>query len=413
MHKRFVSYVLFLATIAAVFMVVVIQPRNTVFHKLQAGQADRYYGADTCMMGNGISCEEYAAMMAAASACSGNGGTWNWTTNQCVPAASSCNGTSCNQMTCEMAGYYWDGSSCYLTNPGNGSGSSSSSDSPVALGGVSANEKLSQRIESECLAHVERSGYAPIIKKYGWFNNVRVYANNACTYAYLSTNGKFSSNNDLYLVADLVARDNATRAEDIGLLYTALENAPAEKDKQSLDDYLNPDKDGIAKYLKSVMEIMAEFNDRSSTPAYLVNPLPYVTAHAAADWNKANGTHIVSLEEKFIALLPKTEEAAAEQPNVPAPEKITEEPVPAAEHPATVTKAEPAEETPLAPQRVGLLTKILNKLKGIRDDGIENGIERKAVTPDLGELQKDFEYQQELIGTFNEAHEKLCAQIGC
>ncbi|MDO8582809.1 MAG: hypothetical protein Q7R63_02340, partial [bacterium] len=315
MTERAISYLLLLAATVAVLLVVVIQPRNTLVQKQRMLQGTNPNLADTCMTAYGMSCEAFTLMMA----CTSQGGTWDMAGQSCTPAPTQCGGQSCDYMTCQAAGYYWDGSSCYLTNPN----SSSSSGEPAAIGGVGANERLAQRIESQCLAHVEKSGYGETVRKYGWYNNIRTYANNACTYAYLATNGKYGSNNDLYLIPNLLTNDYAVRQEDIGMLYQALEDVPAQKKDQSLDDYLNPEKEGAAKRLKDIMDIMEAYNnlttDQKESPAWLTEPLPHTTKDAAAKWNAQYGTKIISLEEKLFALLPKPEEKIAEQPAEPAP----------------------------------------------------------------------------------------------
>jgi len=407
MTERVISYLLLLGAAIAVLMVVIVQPHNTAVYKKHMQEARAPLGADVCMMG-GMTCDQYQTML-----CAGQGGTWNSTTQTCTPPQTTCNGQACSQMTCEAAGYTWDvmGETCLIGNQNNNGGTGDA----LAIGGVSTNERLAQRIESQCLSHVERSGYGDTVKKYGWFADVRTYANNACTYAYLATNGKFGSNNDLYLVANLLTNDYAVREEDMGLLYQALENAPAQKKGQTLSDYLDPTKDGVAKYLKAVMDIMATFNDTTTDqkvkPAYLTEPLPYVTQKDAAAYNAAHGTKIISVEEKFLALLPKPEEVLTPQPEEPVTPIIVPEP----KHPeAIIKKVEPTEEAPSISQRVAIvLNKIVNKLKGIREEGLEKGIAHTAITPSLGALQKDFEYQQAIIKAFDEAHDNLCAKIGC
>lgn len=383
MTERVISYLLLLAVTTAVLLVVIIQPRNTAIQKQKIIQKANFSLAS---MEDIESNPEYILMLA----CTSNGGVWNGTTCE-YPS-------EVDEATCITAGYAWMNGQCYYSPPSQ----SSSSETP-AVGGISANEELSRRIESQCLAHVEQSGYAPIIKEYGWFNNVRVYANNACTYAYLITNGKFSSNNDLYLISDLLVNNLATHKEDIGMLYTALENAPAQKKGQSLDDYLNPNKDGVAGYLKSVMDVMATFNDLTTdqkiNPTYLTEPLPYVTKKAAATYNAAYGTKIISLEEKLLALLPKPEKeeilVVIQKPK-PEIKEIEQK----KEVIAALQQAKP--EAPSTQQRVALLfTKILNKLKGIREQGIEKGITRTTIQRDINAITKDFLHTQKVIKTFN------------
>src|SRR3989344_3458539 len=318
MTERAISYLLLLAATVAVLLVVVIQPRNTLVQKQRMLQGTNPNLAQTCMMTETMTCEQYAATMAAMSACSSNGGTWNTTTQSCTPPATTCNGSGCTAETCQAmanmgGGYSWNAETqtCNIT-----SGSESSSNVP-AIGGISANEKLSQRIESQCLAHVEKSGYGETVRKYGWYNNIRTYANNACIYAYLATNGKYGSNNDLYLIPNLIMNDYAVRQEDIGMLYQALEDVPSLKDflaqgkGESLDDYLNPTKDGAAGRLKAIMDIIAAYNDlttdQKASPTWLAEPMPHTTKDAAAKWNAQYGTKIVSLKEKLLALLPEPE----------------------------------------------------------------------------------------------------------
>ncbi len=304
MTERVISYLLLLAATVAVFLVVIVQPRNTLTQKQRILQRTNPNLADVCM---GMPCDEYYAMMEAM-ACKTGGGTWS--NGVCTPPATTCNGSSCTAETCQAmanmgGGYYWNAETqtCNITS------ASGSSGSVAAIGGLSANEQVAQRIESQCLKHVEKSGYGETVKKYGWYNNIRTYANNACTYAYLATNGKYSSNNDLYLIPNLLTNDYAVRQEDIGMLYQALEDVPAQAEGQSLDDYLNPAKDGAAKRLKAIMDIMAIYNDltidQKANPAWLAEPMPWTTIDAAAKWNAKNGTKIVSLEEKLFDLLPK------------------------------------------------------------------------------------------------------------
>lgn len=403
MTERAISYLLLLAATVAVLLVVIIQPRNTFLQKQRMLQGTNPNLAQSCMMGP-YTCEEYAAMVALMTACSTNGGMWN--NNQCeYPSQTS-------QTTCIMAGYVWVNGGCYFGTPSGGG--SSSSGSPAAVGGISANEKISQRIESQCLAHVEKSGYGETVKKYGWYSNIRTYANNACTYAYLATNGKYSSNNDLYLIANLLTNDLAVRQEDIGILYQALEDVPAQGKDQSLDDYLNPAKDGAAKRLKDIMDIMASFNDLTTdqkiNPSYLAEPLPYVMKDAAEKYNARNGTKIVSLEEKLLALLPKPE--VKELSPLPEKEaaKAPQEPEKAAE-PKPVTPTEPA--TPSLRQRAeAAFAKIVNKLKQIREQNLETGIERATVSRDPEKELEDALQMRLIIGTFNEAHERLCVELG-
>ncbi len=298
MTERAISYLLLLAATVAVLLVVVIQPRNTLMQKQRMMQGTNPNLAQACMMGN-MTCDEYQAML-----CNSQGGTWNSTTQSCTPLSTTCPNGSCTAETCAQMGYGWNGTSCII--PSSGSGSSGG---VAAIGGVSANEQLAQRIESQCLAHVEKSGYGETVRKYGWYNNIRIYANNACTYAYLATNGKYSSNNDLSLIANLITNDTAVRQEDIGMLYQALEDVPAQSKEQSLEDYLNPLKDGAAKRLKDIMDIMAAYNDlttdQKASPSWLAEPMPWTTIDAAAKWNPQHGTKIVSLEEKLFDLLPK------------------------------------------------------------------------------------------------------------
>lgn len=399
MHKRLVSYILFLATIIAVFMVVVIQPQSARRH-IKNMNPNAPLFADSCTAsGMGMTCEEYAAMVAAMTACSSTGGIWNGIS--CTAVASTCNGQSCTAMTCQAAGYTWDaGSQTCLVG---GGGSAGASSAPPVIDGVGASEKLSQRIESKCLDHVAKSGYAQTLADYGWFENIRIYAKNACTLAYLATNGKYGSNNDLYSVASLITNDDAKQQEDIGILYQALEDIPARSVGQSLDDYLDATKDGAAKRLKDIMDIMDAFNvattDQKLNPSYLTEPLPYVLKKSAAAYNATHNTKIISLEEKLLALIPKPAPVALEE----SEKKVAEEVPPVPERPTIIKKvAEPAEEGQSISQRVVIvLNKIVNKLKGIREEGIENGITRKTITPDLGTLQKDFLQTQKVIETFD------------
>ncbi len=400
MTERAISYLLLLAATVAVLLVVVIQPRNTLMQKQRMMQGVNPNLAQTCMMTETMTCDEYQVIM-----CQNQGGTWNSTTQSCTPPPTTCSNGSCTEQMCLQMGYGWNGTSCVISSSGSGS-----SGGVAAIGGVSANEQLAQRIESQCLAHVEKSGYGETVRKYGWYNNIRTYANNACTYAYLATNGKYGSNNDLYLIPNLLTNDYAVRQEDIGMLYQALEDVPSLKDflaqgkGESLDDYLNPLKDGAAKRLKDIMDIMAAYNDlttdQKASPTWLAEPMPWTTIDAAAKWNAQHGTKIVSLEEKLLALLPKPEKekeliVATEdpQPEIKAVEQKKEV--------AVVTRqAEP--ETPSIRQRIAtVFATIKNKFKEIRERGEESGIVHTTIQRDINALRKDFLHTQEVIETFN------------
>ncbi len=393
MTERVISYLLLLAATVAVLLVVIIQPRNTLIQKQRMMQETNLNLADACMTQYGMTCEEFTMMMT----CTSTPG-YTWSSGTCTPPATTCNGSSCTAETCQAmanmgGGYYWNAETqtCNITSGGGSSGS------VAAIGGISANEKLSQRIESQCLAHVEKSGYGETVKKYGWYNNVRTYANNACTYAYLATNGKFSSNNDLYSIANLLTNDLAVRQEDIGMLYQALEDAPAPKKDQSLDDYLDIKKDGVAKYLKDVMDIMATFNDLTTDqPPYLAEPLPYVTKKAAEKYNAQYGTKIISLEEKLLALLPQPEIEKIVVIEDPAPETKKAEP----EKEVVVAEEKVESPAPIRRQAVALLTKIINKFKEIRENGEQSGIARTNITRDINTMTKDFLRTQEVIRAF-------------
>jgi|GEM_PF-2532450 len=394
MHKRIVSYVLFLATIIAVILIVIVQPRANKQQK-KAMHRNAPFFADTCASAD---CQKNTEEALAELACSNSGGVWNGST--CQSVASTCDGEACSAITCEMAGYTWDaGTGLCLT--GGGSGSSGVSSAPPIIDGVGNNNAVSERIESQCLNHVAQSGYAATLKEYGWFENIRIYAKNACTLAYLATNGKYSSNNDLYSVARLIANDDAKRQEDIGLLYQALEDVPAQKPDQSLDDYLNVKKDGGAKRLKDIMDIMEAFNDATTdqklNPSYLAEPLPYVLQKKAKVYNESYKTNIVSLEERLHDLLPKPAPVVVKEP-----EKEKEVKAKEADKPLPIAQKvdEPVQES-ISTRVVIILNKIVNRLKGIRETGIENGISRKTITPSLGTLQKDFLKTQKIIETFN------------
>ena len=298
MTERAISYLLLLAATVAVLLVVVIQPRNTLMQKQRMMQGTNPNLAQACMMGN-MTCDEDQAML-----CNSQGGTWNSAGNpQCAPPSTTCPNGLCTAETCAQMGYGWNETSCII--PSSGSGSSGG---VAAIGGVSANEQLAQRIESQCLPHVEKSGYGETVRKYGWYNNIRIYANNACTLAYIAAAGKFG-NPDLYLILNFLTNDVAVRQEDIGMLYQALEDVPAQRKGESLDDYLNPAKDGAAGRLKAIMDIMVAYNDLTTdqkvSPTWLAEPMPWTTIDAAAKWNAQHGTKIVSLEEKLFDLLPK------------------------------------------------------------------------------------------------------------
>lgn len=371
MTERIISYLLLLAATVTVFIVVIIQPHNTAVQKEKLLQAHNPNLADACMANYGMTCEEYAAMMT----CTSQPG-YTWANGLCTPPITICNNGSCTEAICLAMHYEWNGTSCVAPSSG----------SVPILDGVGTNEQVSQRIESKCLAHLENSGYRKTLLEYGWFDNVRIYAKNACTLAYLATNGKYSSNNDIYSIASLITNDVAVRAEDIGMLYKALENTPERKKDQSLNDYLDITKDGAAKYLKAVMDIMFYFNnlttDQKINPTYLTEPLPYVTGKTAVQYNTAHGTKIISLEEKLFALLPQPEpEKIAEKPKDSTTEKITETPAEPTE--IVMQFAEPKDTHPKQTQAMQLLTRVKNLFKEIRDAVIK----REALSVKTDSLQ--------------------------
>src|SRR3989344_3664891 len=205
MTERAISYLLLLAATVAVLLIVIIQPHNTAIEKKKILRTHNSFLADSCTAsGMGMTCDEYAAMMATKAACSNNGGMWNEVT--CIYP------TATDETKCTNAGYIWVkglNGGCHFNN--NSSGGSSGS--PAAIGGVSANEKLNERIESQCLAHVANSGYKETLLKEGLFEIIRIYATNACTLAYFATNGKYSSNQDLFLIPRLIMNDEAKMQE--------------------------------------------------------------------------------------------------------------------------------------------------------------------------------------------------------
>ena len=342
-----------------------------------------------------MTCDEYAAMMATKAACSNNGGMWNEVT--CIYP------TATDETKCTNAGYIWVkglNGGCHFNN--NSSGGSSGS--PAAIGGVSANEKLNERIESQCLAHVANSGYKETLLKEGLFEIIRIYATNACTLAYFATNGKYSSNQDLFLIPRLIMNDEAKMQEDIGILYQALEDVPARKDGQLLDDYLNPDKDGAAGRLKAIMDIMAEFNDLTANqklnPSYLTEPMPYVMKDAAAQYNAKHDTKIVSLEEKFFALLPKPEEVI-EKPK--EPEKIIEEFI----QPTTPAIAIQSPESEASQSRQTQATKLLTNIKNLFKEIRDAVIARAKISRSTDIMRQDIINTQKVIQAF-----KTCLNNG-
>ncbi len=410
MTERAISYLLLLAATVAVLLVVVIQPRNTLIQKQRMMQGVNPNLAQTCTTGD-MTCDAYRAWMCE----SQQGGTWNSNTQSCTPPATTCNGSGCTAETCQAmanmgGGYSWNAETqtCNITS---GSGSSGS---VAAIGGISANERLAQRIESQCLAHVEKSGYGETVRKYGWYNNIRTYANNACTLAYIAAAGKFG-NPDLYLILNLLTNDVAVRQEDIGMLYQALEDVPSLKDfiaqgkGESLDDYLNPAKDGAAGRLKAIMDIMVAYNDLTTdqkvSPTWLAEPMPHTTKDAAATWNAQHGTKIVSLEEKLLALLPQPEiekVAITEEPTPEIKKEVPVEPTPV-QQAAAEEKINPSQQK----EAVRLLTKIKNLFKEIRDAVIA----RTTIQPDPETQLQDAFRIQEIKNAFDACLENgVCSE---
>lgn len=191
------------------------------------------------------------------------------------------------------------------------------------------------------------------------------------------------------------------------MLYIAIENAPARKDEQSLDDYLDPTKDGVAKYLKAVMDIMSDFNDLTTDqrikPPYLANPLIYVTIEAVGTYNKQNGTKIISLEEKLLALLPvsKTEEVA--KPKEPEPKETIAE---VKQQPTAIAVKSSEPEASSPPTRAETVVmrfkKAINAFIAIR----ENNIARRVIAPTIDSQWKIIEKTGRMIRAFTLCREK-------
>jgi hypothetical protein len=152
--------------------------------------------------------------------------------------------------------------------------------------------------------------------------------------------------------------------------------------------------------------------DQKQNPPYLTEPLPYITKKAAAAYNARHGTKIISLEElleELLNLMSQPAEIAAKEPEQ-VQEAKKEEPAPE----TAQTPQKTREESTSIGQRVAVVfNNVVNILKGIREKGIENGIERKALTQDLGKLTKQLEYEQAVTKAFNEAHDALCKTLDC
>lgn len=345
MHKRFVSYALLIATTAAVLLVMVIQPREAALRK-KRWDTRQYLLAQT---------------------------------QPCVPDPI-------------LGG-------CYASPPPSGGGGSSSGGGTTNISGI-GDPKIYEDIESKCLRYLKLSGYAETLRTEGLDPAIRAYTVNACILAYLATTGKLSADpaTPLHLIYKLLINDDAKQGESQGILADAIIAAPARKDGEPLNDYLDPAKDGVAKYLKTVMNIMSDFNnlttDSKIKPPYLINPLIYVIEYAAAEHNKKFNTTIINVE-KQLANLSKPEPKITEEPkkSEPDPEKTE-----------VAVVAEPASKPKpnFAKQLAILFKKFINPFIAIRG----NNIARTAIT-----LTKDAQLRISkkidlMIKAFNDCLEK-------
>ena len=301
MHHRIVSYALLVATTAAVLLVMIIQPREATLRKKKLKDMRQFLVAQTC----------------------GPGGMYGG----CAPSPLSPSGGG--------------------SSPAGSSGATSSGNE----NGISDEEK--KRITTECLEHLSSSGYAEVLRQYGWFTNIFNSAVNACKDAYRATQERHGSS-ALSLVYALLVKNTSP----IGMLYQALEKTPAPKKGQSTGDYIDVSKEGAAKYLGCVETTMHYFFTITSVIAkYLTDPLPYITIKDAAEHNKQDPLKVTSVEEELVACLPaepKLEEVA-----------VIVEPAVKKTEPAPQAKAAPQPVEPEAPSLRELAQMVLIKIKAL------------------------------------------------